>query len=136
MSAYIKEHLGSKLPIRRVISWSAPLSGSFLLWWAKERLRGWHEIITDKGVTREFCPSNPITIDLRERMERTDAVSPTYFTISGFCDFLVRPSSAMPHFVRAEHTKMLPHVGHFNIKVSLSAWKCVIEYLDEFMSTV
>jgi hypothetical protein len=143
VAAYIKEFLApeynaaitdnrERLNIPRVITWSAPLAGSALLHWAKVNLPS-SVTFYRAGINNEFCPTNEVTISLRQKMEATEKLQPsTYFTISGDCDPLVRADSALPRFLPDKNRIRIPYLGHYNIKVSLQAWSHVAMFLAEY----
>ena len=115
----------SVLPARDVIAWSAPFGGSALLLWGKPFYRFPEGIIYD-----DFCPTSAKLAALRASMASS---SVRYFGITGTCDPLVRPASAvLPFFT--DDSVVMPHLGHYNIMVSLVAWHRVIERLDLIVS--
>jgi len=138
VSAYIKEYLAKDagLPVELVVSWSAPLAGSPLLLWAKNNLRFLTSHLS-RGIMNEFCPTSRTTTELRQRMLETEKANPgTYCGITGSCDPLVSPSSALPSFFAEENKVVIAHVGHYNIKVSLKAWFHVAAWIEKYVTAL
>lgn len=129
VSTHIAESEDHDLPITHVVSWSAPLAGSALLLWGKQV--GLADP-NDEGIRKEFCPTNEKLHKLQAKVEssvKTGRVS--YFAVTGYCDPLVRPESAL--LTKCfDQTKVveLPHLGHYNIKVSSTAWRVVMNHLE------
>ena len=93
VSAYIKENLSEEagLPVTNVVAIAAPLGGSALLEWAHSKPIIRKSFRTDNQFL-EFHPSNVEMRKLREKMKKN---SSDYFAVTGACDPLVRPDSAL-----------------------------------------
>jgi len=82
----------------------------------------------EEKITREFCPTSESMAELRKRMNVNKS---SYFAVSGACDPLVRPDSALLPFFKSENKILIPYLGHYNIKVSLRAWYSVLQHLEQ-----
>eukprot|EP00510_Aplanochytrium_minuta_P000339 CAMPEP_0184022580 /NCGR_PEP_ID=MMETSP0954-20121128/10710_1 /TAXON_ID=627963 /ORGANISM="Aplanochytrium sp, Strain PBS07" /LENGTH=463 /DNA_ID=CAMNT_0026305021 /DNA_START=131 /DNA_END=1522 /DNA_ORIENTATION=+ len=133
VSAYINEYLAKEhnLPVSKVIAWSAPFAGSDLLLWAKNQPYLNSTTANRLKIEREFCPTSKSMAALRERMSLNKS---KYFALTGRCDPLVRPGSALLPFFDRENKVLIPYLGHYNIKVSLRAWYTVLEHLEQHLS--
>jgi len=129
VSAHLQEYYRDRLPIKHVVAWSGPFGGSALFAWGQRM-----KIVSARNGTirDEFCPTSENLMELRRRMKQgMETHVSSYYAISGHCDHLVRPDSAVLDFIPKHRQKLIPYVGHFNIKVSLNAWGAVLDQLDE-----
>ena len=93
VSAYIKENLAAEhgLPVSNVVAISAPLGGSALLEWAHKKPFLRRTFRTGNQFS-EFFPENTEMLKLRAKMAENAS---DYFAVTGACDPLVRPESAL-----------------------------------------
>jgi pimeloyl-ACP methyl ester carboxylesterase len=128
VSSYIAEHyktLSDGSPVTSVIARSAPLGGSALLHFAKRSTFLSRLLPLRGGIHDDFCPSSKKLVALRASIAQSAASGRVHFTgITGFCDPLVRPESALPPGLSPR--VHLPHLGHYNIKISVSAWRAAL----------
>ena len=133
ISAYIAENMAEEhnLPITDVVSWSAPLKGSDLLQFGVSS--GIHHLLKPfnditAGINRDFHPASPTLTTLRAQIQASPV---RYFGVTGGCDLMVRPHSALPSCFEPEDCHCIPYLGHYNIKVSMQAWGKVLQHLRD-----
>ena len=147
--------------VRGVVAISAPIGGSVLLAWLRDTLpRSLFPVPVlginpFRGIGRDFCPDARTILRLRAKVaasedrlrEQRDAVptaSPLSrdedacrLFISGACDPLVLPPSALAHpEINTTNTAgysrvLVPHCGHYSIKISTVTWTAILKFVEQ-----
>lgn len=152
--------------VRGLVCISAPIGGSEMLCWLRETLpRSFFPVPVlgidpYQGIGRDFCPDAPVLAQLRSKLAASEkrfqnqltaastvastaSMSPlsrgkddSRLYISGACDPLVRPSSALARAnANASDTGysrvLIHHCGHYSIIVSTVTWTVILKFVGQ-----